>query len=168
MTTHRSLKTSRRRPRANGLPSKGRRTGRSRFTIVPFIEGDGIGRDIWKASCACSMRPLKTYGGKRKIQWFGSLPAKGQRQIARHLAARRAPTARPSSTTASRSKALLPRPSAAAFCQPEQPLRQIHDLYSCVRPVFDKASTTYQPDEESGDVNIVIFRGTPKTILLRC
>ena len=39
--------------------------------IVPFIEGDGIGPDIWKAAQAMLDASVeKAYGGKRKIQWM--------------------------------------------------------------------------------------------------
>ena len=39
--------------------------------IVPFIEGDGIGPDIWKATQNVLDSAIeKAYGGKRKIEWF--------------------------------------------------------------------------------------------------
>src|SRR6201996_7491577 len=39
--------------------------------IIPFIEGDGTGRDIWKASVRVFDAAVeKAYGGKRKIAWF--------------------------------------------------------------------------------------------------
>ena len=39
--------------------------------IIPFIEGDGTGRDIWKASQRVFDAAVeKAYGGKRAIQWF--------------------------------------------------------------------------------------------------
>src|SRR5690606_32417840 len=39
--------------------------------IVPFIEGDGIGRDIWKASSRVFDAAVeKCYGGKRRIVWY--------------------------------------------------------------------------------------------------
>ena len=39
--------------------------------IIPFIEGDGTGRDIWKASQRVFDAAVeKAYGGKRKVQWF--------------------------------------------------------------------------------------------------
>ena len=39
--------------------------------IVPFIEGDGTGRDIWKASQYVFDNAVKkVYGGKRKIVWM--------------------------------------------------------------------------------------------------
>ncbi|MCA9605584.1 MAG: NADP-dependent isocitrate dehydrogenase, partial [Myxococcales bacterium] len=39
--------------------------------IIPFIEGDGIGRDIWKASVRVFDAALeKAYGGKKKVAWY--------------------------------------------------------------------------------------------------
>src|SRR5258708_20443748 len=39
--------------------------------IVPFIEGDGTGRDIWKASQRVFDAAVeKSYGGKRKMEWY--------------------------------------------------------------------------------------------------
>ena len=39
--------------------------------IIPFIEGDGTGRDIWKASQRVFDAAVeKAYGGKRKVEWF--------------------------------------------------------------------------------------------------
>src|SRR5260221_6356475 len=38
--------------------------------IIPFIEGDGTGRDIWRASVrVLDAAVAKAYGGKRKIEW---------------------------------------------------------------------------------------------------
>src|SRR5258707_4987228 len=39
--------------------------------IIPFIEGDGTGRDIWKASSrVLDAGVQKAYGGKRRIVWY--------------------------------------------------------------------------------------------------
>ncbi len=39
--------------------------------IIPFIEGDGTGPDIWRATVASSTPPSKrVYGGKRRIHWI--------------------------------------------------------------------------------------------------
>ena len=50
------------------------RTASSSFRthpIVPFIEGDGTGRDIWKASQRVFDAAVeKAYGGKRKVAWY--------------------------------------------------------------------------------------------------
>ena len=39
--------------------------------IIPFIEGDGTGPDIWRASVRVFDAAVeKAYGGKRKIEWY--------------------------------------------------------------------------------------------------
>src|SRR5882724_1964711 len=39
--------------------------------VIPFIEGDGTGRDIWKASVRVFDAAVqKAYGGKRKVAWY--------------------------------------------------------------------------------------------------
>src|ERR1700692_896151 len=41
------------------------------YPIIPFIEGDGTGRDIWKASQRVFDAAVeKAYGGKRKVAWY--------------------------------------------------------------------------------------------------
>lgn len=84
--------------------------------IVPFIEGDGTGPDIWRASVRVLDASVeKAYGGKRKIAWMevfageksftqfnSSLPTKPSMRFA-------------NSSWASRD--LSPRPSAAAFAR---------------------------------------------------
>ena len=82
--------------------------------IIPFIEGDGTGPDIWDASVRVFDAAVeKAYGGKRKIEWkevlagekaFNARPATG------------CPTRRStrSASTSSASRARSPRPSAAA------------------------------------------------------
>jgi len=45
--------------------------------IIPFVEGDGTGRDIWRASVRVfGRRVLKAYGGKRMIHWMESSPGR--------------------------------------------------------------------------------------------
>src|SRR5665213_3377352 len=45
--------------------------------IIPFIEGDGTGRDIWRASVRVFDAAVqKAYGGKRKIHWMECSPAR--------------------------------------------------------------------------------------------
>ena len=47
--------------------------------IIPFIEGDGIGPDIWKASVrVIDMAVEKAYGGNKKIHWMEVYAGKSQ------------------------------------------------------------------------------------------
>ena len=60
------------------VPSKGKRIGYANGTydvpdhpIVPFIEGDGTGRDIWKASLRVFDAAVeRAYKGKRSVAWY--------------------------------------------------------------------------------------------------
>ena len=39
--------------------------------VIPYIEGDGTGRDIWKATArVCDAAVKKAYGGERRVAWF--------------------------------------------------------------------------------------------------
>src|SRR5213592_308285 len=77
--------------------------------IIPFIEGDGTGPDIWRASQAVFDAAVeRAYGGKRKISWFevfagekakdrleSWLPDDTLRAIERHLVAIKGPLTTP-------------------------------------------------------------------------
>ncbi len=124
--------------------------------IVPFIEGDGIGPDIWKASVRVFDAAVeKAYGGERKIHWFevyagekandkygNWLPDDTNEAINHYGIAIKGP---------------LTTPIGGGFRSLNVALRQIHDLYSCVRPVryFEGVPS---PMKKPEDVDIVIFR----------
>ena len=58
--------------------------------IIPFIEGDGTGRDIWRASVRVLDAAVeKAYGGKRKIAWYEVLAGEKAFKLDQQLAARR-------------------------------------------------------------------------------
>ena len=82
--------------------------------IIPFIEGDGTGRDIWKASQRVFDAAVeKAYGGKRKVAWFEILAGeKAFRQTQNWLPDDTVNA--DASTSASPSRDRSPRPSAAA------------------------------------------------------
>lgn len=103
--------------------------------IIPFIEGDGIGPDIWAAAVRVFDAAVeKAYGGKRKIEWkevFAGekanarnegdwLPKETTDTIADHLVAIKGP---------------LTTPVGGGFRSLNVAIRQILDLYACVRPV---------------------------------
>ena len=82
--------------------------------IIPFIEGDGTGPDIWRASVRVFDAAVqKAYGGKRKIHWIEVLRRREGQQALQHLAARRDGRRRAASTCVA-SRARSPRRSAAA------------------------------------------------------
>ena len=124
--------------------------------IIPYIEGDGTGRDIWKASVRVFDAAVeKAYGGKRKISWF--------EVFAGEKAKEKFGTWLPDETVdAFRDlrigiKGPLTTPIGGGIRSLNVALRQILDLYGCVRPV-----KYYQgipsPVKRPERMDIVIFR----------
>ncbi len=102
--------------------------------IIPFIEGDGIGRDIWRAAVTVFDAAVeKAYGGRRKPVWFEVFA--GQKSYDKYA------TWLPSDTVeAFRSflvgiKGPLTTPIGGGIRSLNVALRQQLDLYTCLRPV---------------------------------
>ncbi len=56
--------------------------------IIPFIEGDGTGRDIWRASQRVFDAAVeKAYGGRRSVKWFEIFAGEKAYSAIQHLAA---------------------------------------------------------------------------------
>ncbi len=124
--------------------------------IVPFIEGDGTGPDIWRASQRVFDAAVKhCYGGKRQIAWMETyagekanqlcgtyLPDETLDVIREHLVAIKGP---------------LTTPIGGGIRSLNVALRQKLDLFACVRPVryFDGVPS---PVKEPEKVDMVIFR----------
>jgi isocitrate dehydrogenase len=102
--------------------------------IIPFIEGDGTGRDIWKASQRVFDAAVeKAYGGKRAIKWFEIFAGeKAFRQFNTWLPDDSVNAARDLRVSI---KGPLTTPVGGGIRSLNVALRQILDLYSCVRPV---------------------------------
>jgi len=102
--------------------------------IIPFIEGDGTGRDIWKASQRVFDAAVeKAYGGKRSIKWFEIFAGeKAYRQFNTWLPDDSVAAARDLRISI---KGPLTTPIGGGIRSLNVALRQILDLYSCVRPV---------------------------------
>jgi isocitrate dehydrogenase len=102
--------------------------------IIPFIEGDGTGRDIWKASQRVFDAAVeKAYGGKRRIHWFEIFAGeKAFRQFGTWLPDESVAAARDLRISI---KGPLTTPVGGGIRSLNVALRQILDLYSCVRPV---------------------------------
>src|SRR5213596_2074313 len=124
--------------------------------IIPFIEGDGTGPDIWRASVRIFDAAVdKTFGGKKKITWF-EVPAgeKAKDQYGEWL---------PNDTLeAVRSykvaiKGPLTTPVGGGIRSLNVTLRQVLDLYACVRPVRYFTGTP-SPVKHPELMNVVIFR----------
>jgi isocitrate dehydrogenase len=124
--------------------------------IIPFIEGDGTGRDIWRASERVLDAAVdKAYGGRRRIQWmevyagekaftaFKSwLPDETVAACREYLVSIKGP---------------LTTPIGGGIRSLNVALRQLLDLYVCLRPVrwFKGVPSPVKAPEK---VNIVIFR----------
>ncbi|UWZ87054.1 NADP-dependent isocitrate dehydrogenase [Occallatibacter riparius] len=124
--------------------------------IIPFIEGDGTGRDIWKASQRVFDAAVeKAYGGKRSIKWFEIYAGeKAYRQFNNWLPDDSVNAARDLRVSI---KGPLTTPVGGGIRSLNVALRQILDLYSCVRPVRYYQGVP-SPVKHPEKVDIVIFR----------
>jgi isocitrate dehydrogenase len=126
--------------------------------IIPFIEGDGTGPDIWRAArMVFDAAVEKAYGGKRKVVWFEIyagekankvygrefwLPDDTLEAIKEHIIAIKGP---------------LTTPVGGGIRSLNVTLRQVLDLYACVRPVKYYEGVP-SPMKSPQDVDVVIFR----------
>jgi len=124
--------------------------------IIPFIEGDGTGRDIWKASIRVFDAAVKkAYGVKRRIYWYEVFAGeKAYNKFGEWL---------PDDTVAA-IKALrvaikgpLTTPVGGGIRSLNVTLRQILNLYACVRPVKYYEGVP-SPVKNPERMNVVIFR----------
>jgi isocitrate dehydrogenase len=124
--------------------------------IIPFIEGDGTGRDIWKASQRVFDAAVeKSYLGKRAIRWFEIFAGeKAYRQFSNWLPDDSVNAARDLRVSI---KGPLTTPVGGGIRSLNVALRQILDLYACVRPVKYYQGVP-SPVKQPEKLNIVIFR----------
>ena len=130
--------------------------------IIPFIEGDGTGRDIWRASQRVFDAAVqKAYGGKRKVAWFEVLAGeKAFRQTQNWL-----PDDTVKATVDFRVsiKGPLTTPVGGGIRSLNVALRQLMDLYQCVRPVKYYAGVP-SPVKHPEKLDVVIFRENTEDI----
>jgi len=124
--------------------------------IVPFIEGDGTGRDIWKASQRVFDAAVEiAYGGRRSIKWFEIFAGeKAFRQFATWLPEDSVAAARDLRVSI---KGPLTTPIGGGIRSLNVALRQILDLYACIRPVKYYQGVP-SPVKHPEKLDIVIFR----------
>ena len=128
------------------------------FPVIPFIEGDGIGPDIWAASKSVLNAAVeKAYAGKKKISWREILA--GEKAQARHGQANPLPkeTLSAISRYGVAIKGPLTTPVGGGFRSLNVALRQTLDLYACVRPVCYLEGVP-APVIHPERVDVVIFR----------
>src|ERR1700735_5094258 len=124
--------------------------------IIPFIEGDGTGRDIWKASQRVFDAAVeKAYSGKRSIKWFEIFAGeKAFRQFNTWLPDESVAAARDLRVSI---KGPLTTPVGGGIRSLNVALRQLLDLYACVRPVKYYQGVP-SPVKHPEKVDSVIFR----------
>jgi isocitrate dehydrogenase len=130
--------------------------------IIPFIEGDGTGPDIWRASVRVMDAAVeKASGGKCKVHWHEVLAGeKAFNKTGNWL---------PDETIAAFREYLvgikgpLTTPVGGGIRSLNVALRQLLDLYVCLRPVrwFQGVPS---PVKKPGDVDMVIFRENTEDI----
>jgi isocitrate dehydrogenase len=124
--------------------------------IIPVIEGDGVGRDIMKASRRVLDSAVeKTFGGKRKIVWFDVYAGEKAQEKYGELLPKDTLNAIKYYVVAL--KGPLTTPIGGGFRSLNVSLRQLLNLYACVRPVryFEGVPSPVKHPEY---MNIIIFR----------
>ncbi len=130
--------------------------------IIPFVEGDGTGRDIWRASIRVFDAAVeKAYGGKRKIHWMEVYSGEKAYQMFQNWL--------PDETVKAFKEFLvgikgpLTTPIGGGIRSLNVALRQLLDLYVCLRPVrYYKGVPS--PMKRPQDVDVVIFRENTEDI----
>ncbi|MDP9002409.1 MAG: NADP-dependent isocitrate dehydrogenase [Myxococcota bacterium] len=130
--------------------------------ILPFIEGDGTGRDIWRASIRVLDAAVeKAYGGKRKIAWYEVYAGEKAYNLFNNWLPDE--TVEAFRTYLVGIKGPLTTPIGGGIRSLNVALRQLLDLYVCLRPV-----RWYQgvpsPVKRPQDVDAVIFRENTEDI----
>ena len=124
--------------------------------IIPFIEGDGTGRDIWKASVRVFNAAVeKAYKGKRGVAWYEVFA--GEKAKAKFDTWLPDDTVNAIKEFRVAIKGPLTTPVGGGIRSLNVALRQILDLYSCVRPV-KYYSGVPSPVKHPERMNLVIFR----------
>ncbi len=124
--------------------------------IIPYIEGDGTGRDIWRASQRVFDAAVeKAYGGKRSIAWFEIFAGeKAFRQFKTWMPDDSVNAARDLRVSI---KGPLTTPVGGGIRSLNVALRQTLDLYACIRPV-KYYSGVPSPVKHPEKLDVVIFR----------
>jgi isocitrate dehydrogenase len=132
--------------------------------IIPFIEGDGIGRDIWPATQSVLDRAVETaYGGTRRIEWLELLVGeKGYEQTGQWLSQEALDTIRDHVVAI---KGPMTTPVGSGIRSLNVAIRQKLDLYACVRPVryIDPVPS---PMKDPTAIDMVVFRENTEDIYL--
>jgi isocitrate dehydrogenase len=145
------------------VPSSGERIGYAgdalqvpQNPIIPFIEGDGTGPDIWAAAVRVFDAAVeKAYGGERRIAWMEVFA--GEKAFKNYGSWLPDETVDAFAEFRVSIKGPLTTPVGGGIRSLNVTLRQVLDLYACIRPVryFEGVGA---PVKEPEKVNVVIFR----------
>src|ERR1700686_897929 len=132
--------------------------------VIPFIEGDGIGRDIWKASRRVFDAAVEhAYGGKRRVAWFEVFA--GEKAFNAYKEWLPDETVDAIRDFRVAIKGPLTTPVGGGIRSLNVALRQILDLYSCERPVRYYAGVP-SPVRQPEKMDIVIFRENTEDVYI--
>jgi isocitrate dehydrogenase len=145
------------------VPSDGERIGFTNGSlqvpnnpIIPYIEGDGTGPDIWRASVRVFDAAIeKAYGGERRVRWMKVYA--GEESFTKYQNWLPDETVEALQEFRVSIKGPLTTPVGSGIRSLNVTLRQVLDLYACIRPVryFEGVGS---PMKEPEKLNVVIFR----------
>jgi len=145
------------------VPSNGERIGYEHGVlqvpnnpIIPFVEGDGTGADIWRASVRVFDAAVeKAYGGERKVAWMEVFA--GEKAFTNYQDWLPQETIDAMQEFRVSIKGPLTTPVGGGIRSLNVTLRQVLDLYACIRPVryFEGVGSPMKNPEK---LNIVVFR----------
>jgi isocitrate dehydrogenase len=145
------------------VPSKGERItyqngrlGVPTNPIIPYVEGDGTGADIWRASVRVFDAAIeKAYGGERRVSWMEVFA--GEKAFTKCKDWLPQETVDAMQEFRVSIKGPLTTPVGGGIRSLNVTLRQVLDLYACIRPVryFEGVGSPMKHPEQ---LNIVVFR----------
>jgi isocitrate dehydrogenase len=145
------------------VPSKGERItyqngrlGVPNDPIIPYVEGDGTGADIWRASVRVFDAAIeKAYGGERRVSWMEVFA--GEKAFTKCKDWLPQETVDAMQEFRVSIKGPLTTPVGGGIRSLNVTLRQVLDLYACIRPVryFEGVGSPMKHPEQ---LNIVVFR----------
>ena len=124
--------------------------------IIPYVEGDGTGPDIWRASVRVFDAAIeKAYGGERRVAWMEVFA--GEKAFTQYKDWLPQETVDAMQEFRVSIKGPLTTPVGGGIRSLNVTLRQVLDLYACIRPVryFEGVGS---PMKEPEKLNIVVFR----------
>ncbi len=134
--------------------------------IIPFIRGDGTGVDIWPATQSVLDKAIeKAYGNRRKIEWFKIYAGDEACDLYGTYQYLPKDTLEAIRTYGIAIKGPLTTPIGGGIRSLNVALRQIFDLYSCVRPCRYFQGTP-SPHKKPQDLEVIVYRENTEDIYM--